>query len=601
MKKGAAITVISILAAAVIALGILFVTANGQKNQAVTDRDGMTEENIRLAADVAERDERIAALTGEAEAKTGEIETLTAEAAAKAGEVEALTAEAAAKAGEVETLKAEAAARAEEVEALKAETAAQDSMIQSLKEEAAGSKAAISEKEAKIGEQETLLKEQEALIAEKDKKIGEQETAIAEKDQKISEQETLISEQETLIAGKDTKIGELETAITDKDRKISELESTAAELQSKVDSQAVEIAVKDETIRSLNAQLENNPQTAGQQTTATAEPAGERMTYTAGGVTFRMPASIKHELGSNAEGQILFGDIPDMDKAPTVFLVMDIDVGVDVSAMSDAMMQVMVSTVEAEISKMDGVSNSRFEETMIQGHRAINVSFRFAINGKQAPAYGTILFVDQNALILMYASLEKTDLEVKAEMLQCIGSITLGDRPADDSTGLTENSGTVTPAALPDDRGLKFGMTRDEVKTLLGSWDETDDFHLGYSIVRYQNTPFRGRSGVFAVIFKDGGVHMWMNGVTEEALFAELEGELTAKFGASGKGPDSVIEVFLALDVTISESELESAIAGGVVDYRIWHVNAETDCVLMKVTGSDGVMTVYAFMQPMGK
>ena len=398
MKKGTAITVISILAAAAIALGALFGVTYSQKNQAISERDGFKEENIRLSADIADRDGQISSLTGAAEEKAGEVETLTADlaaktedlaarteeigkltedAAAKAGEIEKLTADLTAKAGEIETLTADLTAKAEEIEALKTAAAEKDEKIDALTADAAEKAAKIEQNRKKLEEQEAAIKIQEEAAAEKDRKIGE-------------------------------------------------LEASAAGLQSKVDALTAEVEEKDETIRNLNAELEGRAHTAEKKSGEEPAPAEE----------------------------------------------------------------------------------------------------------------------------------------------------------------------------LPDNPGLKFGMSREEVKEVLGAWDEEDEFHAGYSIIRYQNRPFRGYVSTFAIIFKDGKLHMWLYGVQDGKPFGELEPEMTGRYGASSENKASVIEVFAALDVTLTEEILNSMIADGSVDYRFWHANGETDCILMKVDTGSRQMTVLAIMQP---
>ena len=398
MKKGTAITVISILAAAAIALGALFGVTYSQKNQAISERDGFKEENIRLSADIADRDGQISSLTGAAEEKAGEVETLTADlaaktadlaakteeigkltedAAAKAGEIEKLTADLAAKAGEIETLTADLTAKAEEIETLKTAAAEKDEKIDALTADAAEKAAKIEQNRKKLEEQEAAIKIQEEAAAEKDRKIGE-------------------------------------------------LEASAAGLQSKVDALTAEVEEKDETIRNLNAELEGRAHTAEKKSGEEPAPAEE----------------------------------------------------------------------------------------------------------------------------------------------------------------------------LPDNPGLKFGMSREEVKEVLGVWDEEDEFHAGYSIIRYQNRPFRGYVSTFAIIFKDGKLHMWLYGVQDGKPFGELEPEMTGRYGASSENKASVIEVFAALDVTLTEEILNSMVADGSVDYRFWHANGETDCILMKVDTGSRQMTVLAIMQP---
>ena len=412
MKKGTAITVISILAAAAIALGALFGVTYSQKNQAISERDGFKEENIRLSADIADRDGQISSLTGAAEEKAGEVETLTADlaaktedlaarteeigkltedAAAKAGEIEKLTADLTAKAGEIETLTADLTAKAGEIETLTADLTAKAEEIEALKTAAA-------EKDEKIDALTADAAEKAAKIEQNRKKLEEQEAAI-----KIQEE-----------------------AAAEKDRKIGELEASAAGLQSKVDALTAEVEEKDETIRNLNAELEGRAHTAEKKSGEEPAPAEE----------------------------------------------------------------------------------------------------------------------------------------------------------------------------LPDNPGLKFGMSREEVKEVLGAWDEEDEFHAGYSIIRYQNRPFRGYVSTFAIIFKDGKLHMWLYGVQDGKPFGELEPEMTGRYGASSENKASVIEVFAALDVTLTEEILNSMIADGSVDYRFWHANGETDCILMKVDTGSRQMTVLAIMQP---
>lgn len=548
MKKGAAITIISILAVAAIALGALFGVTVTQKNEIAAD-------NTRLAADIADRDGQISELNGEAEAKTGEIEALTADVAAKAGEIETLTADVAAKAEEIGTLTADAAAKAEEIGTLTGDVAAKAEQIEALSAE-------------------TAAKDEEIRLLKAD-----------------------VTEKQTIIGEKDAKIGELEAALADRDSAAADKDQQIVELQGRVDSLTAEIEQKDEQIKNLNAQLDAKGQTAEKQPEGQPEPApapapaGDRLTYTEGDVTLTMPEAIKYELQAPNESQKLFGSSQDMNTAPTVFLIMNLDLGVDLSTMGDAMMPMVITAVQNEIAKTDGISNAQFEESEILGYKAINTSFTFNINGKSAPAYGTILFVDQHAYILFYASLEKDAEQVKAEMTECIGTIRIGG---------AEAAPAPAPAAeLIEDRGLKFGMTRDQVKELLGPWDETADFHLGYSILRYQNNPFHGYTGTFGIIFKEEYLHLWMFGIQNGQLFSELETELTEKYGASSLSAANVIEVFLALDVTITEEELNGAIASGDVDYRFWHVNDQTDCVLMVIKNSSGAqMTVLTYMQP---
>ena len=555
MKKNVAVTVIAILAAAVVALGAVcgvgFSNRDGQIGDLETKVKAVEADAAKAAEEAAAQ---IETLTGEKDTLAAEAETLKAEAAKAAEEaaaqIETLTGEKDTLAAEAETLKAEAAKAAEEaaaqIEALNAEAAAAAARIETMTAEAAA----------------------------RDEKIAALTEETAGKNQKIS--------------GLESEITGLTAAAAEKDREISELETASAELQGKVEALTAEIAEKDETIRVLNEENNGRENQAEKQPADTAGSA-DRMKYTEGNISFTLPASIRYDLGTQAGGQRLFSDAENDNDSKNAFVLMEIDLGMDVSSLGDAMIAVMLNTLKAEIEKMDDFSDVDFEQTTILGQPGITGGFTFNLDGRPAPAYGTVILADRYAYALFYASLEKSADEVKAEMLECIDSIALNDGSA--------------PAeiSLPDNPGLKFGMTKEDVRAALGEWDEEEDFHLGYSIVRYQKKPFRGYDNTLAIIFKDGALHLWMYGVQSEEPYSILENELLQLFGDPTEGPKSVIEVFLALDVTLTENELNSMLSSGIVVYRLWHVSGDTDCILMTINGGSRMMTAYGYLPPIAE
>ena len=107
MKKGIAIPLIAILAAAVLALGVLYYTSNQDKTRqleaAGANTADITAQIDALNAAVAEKSAQIEALSAEAAEKSAQIEALGADIAGKNEQIEKLTADVAEKTALIQT------------------------------------------------------------------------------------------------------------------------------------------------------------------------------------------------------------------------------------------------------------------------------------------------------------------------------------------------------------------------------------------------------------------------------------------------------------------------------------------------------------------
>ncbi len=652
MKKSVAVAIIAILAVAAVALGVLYATNN----------DSMTKQISARETEIKDRDLQIRTLTEDAEAKAVEIDSLTADVEAKAGEIKTLTEDAEAKAGEIETLTADVAAKAGEIGTLTEAVTARDGQIDTLnqlvtsKEEEIGALTADAEAraaqietltadaEAKAGQIETLTADAETkaaqietMTADAEAKAGQIETLTADAEAKAGQIETLTAEVaakteeiEKLTADVQDKAAQIvaltadaaekaaqiaakDSVIAGKDEQIAELEAAAAELQGQIETLTAEIGEKEEQIRALSADRGETPEKP--------EEPEERLVHREDRLTVTLPAGIRYDLGVQPNRVREFTDAETEDASKDMFMVMKIDMGVDVSILGDSLTQMMIAAIQAEIDKTEEIKDVYFEQTELLGHPAMNMGFTYAQDGQQAPAYGTIMVSGQNAYIFFYASLTKGKEEVKAEMLECIAGITedaeepapeepapeepapeepapeepVPEEPAPEEPAPEDPATGEYPADGP---ALRFGMSRDEIKELLGEWDEEANVTDGYDVVRYKDTIFRGYNSIFALVTTENGLHMWLYGIENEGkAFEELAEAFAKDYEAYDGGAGELIEVFGALGLNLTEQQLELAARMGMADYRYYRVDDGTKAILLTVNYDGKSLTVVGFAQ----
>ena len=652
MKKSVAVAIIAILAVAAVALGVLYATNN----------DSMTKQISARETEIKDRDLQIRTLTEDAEAKAVEIDSLTADVEAKAGEIKTLTEDAEAKAGEIETLTADVAAKAGEIGTLTEAVTARDGQIDTLnqlvasKEEEIG--ALTADAEAKTAQIETLTADAEAkaaqietLTADAETKAAQIETMTADAEAKAGQIETLTADAEakaaqieTLTAEVAAKTEEIEkltadvqdkaaqivamtadaaekaaqiaakdSVIAGKDEQIAELEAAATELQGQIETLTAEIGEKEEQIRALSADRGETPEKP--------EEPEERLVHREDRLTVTLPAGIRYDLGVQPNRVREFTDAETEDASKDMFMIMKIDMGIDVSDLGDSLTQMMIAAIQAEIDKTEEIKDAYFEQTELLGHPAMNMGFTYELDDEQAPAYGTIMVSGQNAYIFFYASLTKGKEEVKAEMLECIAGITedaeepapeepapeepapeepapeepVPEEPAPEEPAPEDPATGEYPADGP---ALRFGMSRDEIKELLGEWDEEANVTDGYDVVRYKDTIFRGYNSIFALVTTENGLHMWLYGIENEGkAFEELAEAFAKDYEAYDGGAGELIEVFGALGLNLTEQQLELAARMGMADYRYYRVDDGTKAILLTVNYDGKSLTVVGFAQ----
>ncbi|MBR3428976.1 MAG: hypothetical protein IKG87_02640 [Clostridia bacterium] len=162
-----------------------------------------------------------------------------------------------------------------------------------------------------------------------------------------------------------------------------------------------------------------------------------------------------------------------------------------------------------------------------------------------------------------------------------------------------EQAAVVEQPEPVEQNGPRFGMTMDEVKALLGDWDEEDAYSDEFTIVRYQNAPFHDRFCTYALLFRSGALYMWMYGIQEDGVFEEVESEMTALYGESTGDTAPVISVFSAMnDIPLDEQSLQAAVDAGAMVYRCWNGDDGLAYVLMKIQSGQAFVTVFACLQP---
>ena len=141
-------------------------------------------------------------------------------------------------------------------------------------------------------------------------------------------------------------------------------------------------------------------------------------------------------------------------------------------------------------------------------------------------------------------------------------------------------------------------MSRDEIKELLGEWDEEANVTDGYDVVRYKDTIYRGYNSIFALVTTENGLHMWLYGIENEGTAFEKLAEAFAKdYEAYDGGAGELIEVFGALGLNLTEQQLELAARMGLADYRYYRVDDGTKAILLTVNYDGKSLTVAAFAQ----
>ena len=171
MKKGVAISIISILTVLAIALCILFVSSSktiDTLNASISEKEKQIE---TISADAADKADQIEALNADVADKANQIDTLNADVAEKADQISTLTADATDKAEQIKALNADVVDKASKIEALSADVESQAEQISELKANAIEKASQIDLLNANISEKTSQIETLNADITDKATKI----------------------------------------------------------------------------------------------------------------------------------------------------------------------------------------------------------------------------------------------------------------------------------------------------------------------------------------------------------------------------------------------------------------------------------------------
>lgn len=226
MKKGLAITIISVLAIAAVLFGVLYFTNNSQK----------TKEIEGLRSESAEKSTWIEQLNSDIEEKKNEIEALSADVAEKVANIDILNADVSDKANRIEELNSDVETKKNEIEALSADVAEKTASIDALN-------ADITERTKQI---ETLTDNLNA----RDERI----VALNEDKEELNGK---LEELNTAIAGQLMQIELLTAENGEKDNQVNILASALEEKGRQIEAYIDDVNTKEIEITELTEKLEN--------------------------------------------------------------------------------------------------------------------------------------------------------------------------------------------------------------------------------------------------------------------------------------------------------------------------------------------------------
>ena len=256
MKKSIAITIISILAVAVIALGVLFYLNNQDKVQQIE----------MLNTDVADKAGLIETLNADVSEKSGQIEMLNADVADKVGQIETLNADVINKAGQIEELNTDVADKKEQIEALKADVADKAGQIETLSADVADKSGQIEVLKADVADKASQIESLIGNIADKEKEISALQSVSAELNQRIETLDAALTEKETEIGRLNTEIKNTQIASSDRTKYVEETAGDEVEAmeQGFGGDVTVHVTLKDDKVQALVIDTPNETAGLGQ-------------------------------------------------------------------------------------------------------------------------------------------------------------------------------------------------------------------------------------------------------------------------------------------------------------------------------------------------
>ncbi|MBR0512676.1 MAG: haloacid dehalogenase-like hydrolase [Clostridia bacterium] len=270
MKKGLAVTIISILAVLAIVLGILYITNNNNKtdevNKITAEKQRQAEQIAGLEADIADRKTQIESLTADAAEMAGKIETLSTDTADKASQIETMSADVADKAGMIEALNADVADKISQIEELNADVVDKAGQIEALNADAAEKAGQIEALNAEVSDKISMI---EALNTSVTDKVSQIEALNADVTDKASQIEAL----NTDVTDKASQIEALNADVTDKASQIEALNADVTDKASQIEALNADVTDKASQIEALNADVELKGKQIGELETVVADNA----------------------------------------------------------------------------------------------------------------------------------------------------------------------------------------------------------------------------------------------------------------------------------------------------------------------------------------
>ena len=156
--------------------------------------------------------------------------------------------------------------------------------------------------------------------------------------------------------------------------------------------------------------------------------------------------------------------------------------------------------------------------------------------------------------------------------------------------------------SFADASDVKWGMTEDEVVSLMGMKGETDDTSSsGSHILRYNHqklSAFEDTKLIF--IFRNDSLFCKAYGMQSEiskTAFNYLGEALEIKYGSPSNDTSPVLDVIYLMGVQIDEATLSMLVSASVAKYKVWKPDEENNIVLLYFNSDEEVTTLF-YIQP---
>ncbi len=163
---------------------------------------------------------------------------------------------------------------------------------------------------------------------------------------------------------------------------------------------------------------------------------------------------------------------------------------------------------------------------------------------------------------------------------------------------------SIGSSALADTVEFTWGMTEEDVISLMGNTDQKSTQPSGNTLLRYYDQHISDFDCITVFLFTNDSLIARVYGFTDDQFDKTYEylGEaLDIKYGSAVNNPDIVADMFSMMGFDLDRSEMETSVAMGGFAYKTWAVSSDMNIALSKIDIGDVKLSLLAYMQPEDK